>query len=847
MKVRKAIKRIMALGTGLTMLGATVFGAVAANLGDYPYENFVKDGKFHGLLVVGEAASTEDVLGVVDIATSLQFSTRREVAVDGSTSTTLSGDVFKFEANADVLEINELLPDVKSTLDSEQLEALGSKVIRNSKGTTDADQYLKFADSDLVVIYGENDEVDPTVVGDWLRIQNGEDLFTYELNFPDGLESDVDSNLKLEDIEDEDLFILGDIFSIVEGTVDSSDRVALTLMGGAVTDTLKEGESKTYEIDGKDYEVTVVIIADADTNSGNPKVKLMINGEVTDTMEDGDTDTLDDGTVIGIRDILANEGSEENGEDIVAFYIGANKIEFGATGTVKIDEDTVSEATVTIDETNSSGTMVINKITYELDSDDDYFLGAGDSLRSVLDEPEGLLSSVWDIKYEGLSQPTTTEVKISPSGDDKYFLEFVNQEGIEYDIPLVENDATNLNLGKDDADLVYTEASATPTVYNASDDNQIMEDDYFILGKVSSDTDVDVANTRVMKFKDSDLDDDDVEITLVDEGTKSTTTLRATLGGDGCNATTSQLNAGGESYNVTVCRSSTSYSLAVDLDGDGTLNGDSVAITTKNNAYIVFDTVTEGPVNSTSNVQVRMNLTITDDYTDTTGDQMISWLINGTVAGDSGDYDEVDVVSVTGNAQANLSSGSDEDSDDTKYMTRYGIMLYEQDDDEGADTLTLTIPSEQVEALVYVTGGDTTASTSSNGKVYAEVQRIEVGKAVLDSEVGNVASDNLIVVGGPCANEVAATLLDISNDRPACYEDFPVPEGQGIIKMVENGDNVAVVVAGYSAADTRNAAQVLANYEDYAEDLDGKDEVVVSGTKVMAAEVMADDAMEDEE
>ncbi|MFT4343587.1 MAG: S-layer protein, partial [Candidatus Woesearchaeota archaeon] len=137
------------------------------------------------------------------------------------------------------------------------------------------------------------------------------------------------------------------------------------------------------------------------------------------------------------------------------------------------------------------------------------------------------------------------------------------------------------------------------------------------------------------------------------------------------------------------------------------------------------------------------------------------------------------------------------------------------------------------------------------------VQRIEVGRSVLDTEITNVAADNLIVVGGPCANTVAATLLGVSPNAPGCFEDFPVSQGEGIIKMVESGDKVAVIVAGYSAADTRAAAEVLANYEDYADDLEGMDEVVVSGQTIMAptvapeptpeADADEDDSEEDEE
>ena len=76
MRFNKAIKKILALGTGATMLGATLMGAVAqADLANYPAP-FIADGKFNGIIVVGDAANAADVLGSVDIATSLQFAAR---------------------------------------------------------------------------------------------------------------------------------------------------------------------------------------------------------------------------------------------------------------------------------------------------------------------------------------------------------------------------------------------------------------------------------------------------------------------------------------------------------------------------------------------------------------------------------------------------------------------------------------------------------------------------------------------------------------------------------------------------------------------------------------------------
>jgi hypothetical protein len=187
MKVRKAIKSIVALGTGLTMLGATVFGAMAVpDLGDYPNQ-YIADGAFDGLLVVGARAKTTDVLGIVDIATSLQFASKTEKVISGTTTVDLSGDVYQIGSTADQLELNEYLGKVKSTMGSDELGALASTKIRTSQGSTDADQYLKFnSTAGLKTVYERSKD---NVVGDFLFANNGDWMFTYEMQFPSGLKS----------------------------------------------------------------------------------------------------------------------------------------------------------------------------------------------------------------------------------------------------------------------------------------------------------------------------------------------------------------------------------------------------------------------------------------------------------------------------------------------------------------------------------------------------------------------------------------------------------------------------------------------------------------------------------
>src|SRR3989338_7203427 len=106
MRFNKTIKRISAQGIGASMVGATIFGAMAADLSSYPNQ-YIKDGKFTGVLVVGDKAAAEDVIGVSDIAVSLQFAATKPAGAVGS-SLSASGEAWLVQKGAtNVLELSE--------------------------------------------------------------------------------------------------------------------------------------------------------------------------------------------------------------------------------------------------------------------------------------------------------------------------------------------------------------------------------------------------------------------------------------------------------------------------------------------------------------------------------------------------------------------------------------------------------------------------------------------------------------------------------------------------------------------------------------------------------------------
>ena len=89
-------------------------------------------------------------------------------------------------------------------------------------------------------------------------------------------------------------------------------------------------------------------------------------------------------------------------------------------------------------------------------------------------------------------------------------------------------------------------------------------------------------------------------------------------------------------------------------------------------------------------------------------------------------------------------------------------------------------------------------------------------QSVLDSEMTELVqlpqAHNLILVGGPCVYDVDEPLYSLFDQTCEEARTSMVP-GDWIAKMVENGENVAMLVYGHSATDTRTAIDALLSGE----------------------------------
>jgi len=273
MKLRKAIKKIVALGA-TTLLGATMI-ASAADLSEYP-SPFIADGKFSGMLVVGDKAAAEDVIGVSDIAMSLQFAATTAAGTT-STTTSIEGDAWLVGTSSRKLEMvensdttnGESIQNISTSIDEDELDALADGSITTEKGTAGYNQYLNFEDVGLNGGYVKYIENDDDVAADFLYFGSGTEIARYSIEFKSSLQSDVEDSTGskdttgtyLGDMEDETISILGQDFNIVKArrVTSSGGGVELTLMGGSVKDTLNEGETKTINVDGKGVRKFLII------------------------------------------------------------------------------------------------------------------------------------------------------------------------------------------------------------------------------------------------------------------------------------------------------------------------------------------------------------------------------------------------------------------------------------------------------------------------------------------------------------------------------------------------------------------------------------------------------------
>ncbi len=773
------------------------------DLSQYPYM-FFENGKFNGIIVVGDSAPAEHVIAASQLAQSLQEYQDSINSPNGNANEWLVQNVnnhLEMSENLHVGENKETIADVMggNSINWDLLPELEHVYGSNPNGNFDYYQNLYFDDpSTGYVQYVESDATSRTA--DHLVFKNGRQIARYVMNFSTSLQSDLGQmtstdRYALENLEDVELGIVGKTYIITSAYLTTTNTIGmgLTLMSGAVRDTMLEGVTKTYNIGGKDYEVTL-------TYTDSDEAQFQVNGETTMKLKDGSTDKLSDGMNIGVSEILYQDYA--GGIHSATFFLCAEKIELNdinimdtaPSGTLTANGERIDGIKIGI-QGELSGVARIHKIEVIMNADDGYYVPSWNKLSENpdFDQPDLLFTRNWDIEYRGLSydplfRPDEFGVVHKGFEDGR-----INESQFDFAFP----DSTEefvwlpfvsltpsgtLKYGDQDNDFILSENSPIST------------DDYFIVSDSSSLRGE--RPTYALQYLGSDaLTDDNPAMLFKLLGTNELINLlffvenNAVPGPDGALwVEISSLKLGGKNYKVYAKNTNADdFDIIIDLNNDGAvLASSSTTITTHAGAEIAL---------SRGNNSVSLTLHTPDDAFDDHAANKVESLQptdatfviapqDGKLVLKPSDHLNHRLVSAEGNE--NLFTAT----------TSFGAQIYYSPNFEGAGSAFIVndYPHIQRFPKVYIT-------TKSKTSDIAPIQ------VKLASEVYDFGG-NIISIGSYCTNQWTPSVPG----SESCHNG--VSQNTGRIRLDTYDGRIRLAVEGYDdKSDVLTAANALANYD----------------------------------
>ena len=692
--------------------------------------------------------------------------------------------------------------DVRDTpLDEDDLPVLlaeGRYV--ESEGATDNDesytQELLLNDTNGFALH---DQPEDLVHDDYLELLDGDILYRYSLEFDDPVEFETSSGVdgsREDDIEGTQIEIQGNIYTITDIKLVGGENISdMTLMAGETLLWLMQDQVIEKTVAGVKHEIKVVDVTDSEDSCG-----VSVDGDVA--WIDKKADKTINGVNIGVLDAKAVHAQLQD-VDICELNIGATEIKIenadtddptSLPGIIEVDGEEVEEADVGIVNT---GVGKWSQIVWEFTPDDDAYLAKDQGFTDpVLDTFKFVMG--------GVATPRE-EISVKTAGSKKAEITFNNNDGKEVKIPIFVNDTeTGFGLGSDDDEPLLMESSDF-------DCGDTLEDcDGVLLYAITSGK-----TAHVLEISSIDTDDTSVDLkdltygrTFDDKNYSAAISLGSlgsiTISDSGSGVLSAdELDANDDNV------AETNYGANFTLDPDANFaNGISWSMTANNTDVPLFSLAEE----DTDDAEITGEVIAIDMMYDATDDEQLEARLNttGLTVEPSGGVDE-----------------SEDNSDTRYYTTLHGTLI--KDDDEDHKSVLIMYPQEEVEVSAFVAPISAQISTSGGAVKSLALERLNVGAARLASEITDVTKDNLILVGGACANAATASAQGVTYQaEPECLAGLQ--PGEAIIKLYEQSTGkVAMVVAGRDALDTRRATRVVANFGAY--DLSGS-EVKVTGTSL---------------
>jgi len=742
-------RKITALAGSLLMAGATLGLASAAA---YPAP-FVSGGTANVAVVygTGSGVSSLDAVQAGNIQTDLS------TYLSGSGGSTVSGgDSYKFEKTSTKFHLGDNFTAIRTSITDEQLTTLLSdgKYTDDDNDEFDYTQKITMGTAPLVLFEDSEYEDDVPTVG--IKISSGTHVLNYSLTFSDTPE--------FRDLENTNLPLMGKEYYVLDnGTTIAEGSTKLTLLDSAESTILSEGESTTVE--GKEVSISYI---------SSTEVKLMVDGETTNSLEEGETQKLSDGSYIGVKDILYD--AKDTGISKLEFSIGSGKLILTDNSEVELNEETITGLTAHI-VNDTSTSQKLSSITLIWNADDDLFITEDSAVTMPGFEAISL-------SYGGMTYPAEEEIKVDVSNEVFTLTNFPLDDGAA-DIDLYYINETSGNFsgyGKDSDDQLLI-SSIQSILFNDSAHqyfiaswNDTSDSASYLMRATNFKTETLVNKTTIQYMKDG---------TWTDAKTDAVPTDEVTLGDLILNVGVIDKNA-----------------KTVNLSGDSSVQFDTL-YTAEGLALTLGLESTVATTTFAGNNISSLPLVFTEE--DRSGNLAAGGTFTVTLSAGGSTTKTASVTGVTGLSGTSLEIENTDVYRQFEYSALATETLYDKGDSD-AKKLNILYHGDEVAADVYITSPDATVTPGDGGAIGDII--------VTDAEISSVATKNLIVVGGSCINSAAATLVGGAYCGAAWTEATGVGAGQFLIKGYASSSltsKMALLVAGYEAADTVNAATFLVN------------------------------------
>lgn len=841
-------RKITSVLASALMLGSTAgFAAAAMN---YPAP-FVQGGNSDVALVIGGSAARSDYLAAIRLGESLQAELAKQTATTGSGSgASATGENINLATSSQKLYFNSSLNAARSTISKSELKTLlADGTVTDDSGTTYTYQQSISPGGRLIAFSrgGNSNLNDPELIID-AGTTSENYLYQYVLTFNKNI------NLSHADVQGNDINIFGTKFTIGA----NSGPTILYLYGTGDSVTLKEGESKTVTVGGKEYTIEVTAI----TQSTTDRVHVSVDGSDPREIVEGSSSKVG-GLEIYAKNVIYS--GKETTINSATLNIGSKtlKMENGQSVKVGAQEDNIQNTRVQISTSSNLVSAVRVNVSLQTSSKDyikvgeSYtdpifgnlklqFAGATPSLDDAARDKVSVFTGslrgsatfttaleskeyTFDFSKDQDTSDSTVTPRLATSGNKTiHVVENATIKNQEYAM---------INSG-DYGRIVQITTTGDSGALSSSSKIQLTD---AISGKDLLGSGLTVATGSATTNIDGQpyyffvppTDNNTVQITwggssgYANPGTATTLFPRIKLKGGGwvavvaratlTNATTYSMPGAetlatyesGTSVVWTAVTGPTSYMSVKIGNVNYTIRVDAASNTT---GYIegvgVKDATGYVPVNSSGSTPYGPGILYLEEKKSTESGNADNgdYIMIGTDASGTTTPVEISVTkpSISGISSGEQSLGSE--STKSRWVTRYGTLV--EHDSTGNDKTTLWAPADQMYVDVLFTEALSTVSAGSGGGTGTVA---ELGlPAVTDAEVSSVSDKNLIVLGGSCVNKAAAKML--GSETPLCGSAFTDGGGVGsdqfLIKVMESpysATKIAMLVAGYEAADTERA------------------------------------------